>query len=395
MFSDSLTLSQRVIRQRQIRGFGRGLARKPIESLPLELRPKKHTLLRELRRLSRDALWEKVWDKLRASDYKELERIYDTIFKLDPTPDEIKIKEAFKACSLSARRRHDHIRFESIESFLAGSPDIEKGLRLLHEVQSEPSWDGDVVDRFFEREDMQGSVLRWLAFLICQPKAVAAVVLKKNLGLGRDGFLSLKQIGEVLGCSPGKVTDMLRSYREDPCPIAFPPDETFDEVLTDVGLFLDAIKSFLRVLASLSSLEAAVAVIYFGGHGYRRVAEELRIPWRRVRDIVEANGWLPRMSIARQYKQYFFVDILSVRKTLEHVTRKGADMNKLEKLLSIEEVSSELKLSAPTIRRLMGTGEMTSIKVGKFRRFRESDIEDFIQRSQSGAERNGAGYECS
>ncbi len=48
------------------------------------------------------------------------------------------------------------------------------------------------------------------------------------------------------------------------------------------------------------------------------------------------------------------------------------------KFLSIESVARELDVSVPTVRRLIGRGDLPAIKVGKQVRVSVADLDDFI-----------------
>ncbi len=50
------------------------------------------------------------------------------------------------------------------------------------------------------------------------------------------------------------------------------------------------------------------------------------------------------------------------------------------KLLSIEEAAAKLGFSYKTIGRLVETGDLSAYKIGRLRRFRESDLDEFLQR---------------
>lgn len=55
-----------------------------------------------------------------------------------------------------------------------------------------------------------------------------------------------------------------------------------------------------------------------------------------------------------------------------------------ERLLTSEEVQDKLQISRHTLYRLIETGELTAIKLGpKLLRFKESEVKNFIEKSQT------------
>lgn len=55
-----------------------------------------------------------------------------------------------------------------------------------------------------------------------------------------------------------------------------------------------------------------------------------------------------------------------------------------ERLLTSEEVQDKLQISRHTLYRLIETGELTAIKLGpKLLRFQESEVKNFIEKSQT------------
>lgn len=55
------------------------------------------------------------------------------------------------------------------------------------------------------------------------------------------------------------------------------------------------------------------------------------------------------------------------------------DCNTPNKLLTIKEVAAILKISVPTLRRMMQRNEIDSVKINGSRRFEESEIERYIK----------------
>jgi excisionase family DNA binding protein len=55
-----------------------------------------------------------------------------------------------------------------------------------------------------------------------------------------------------------------------------------------------------------------------------------------------------------------------------------------ERLLTSEEVQDKLQISRHTLYRLIDAGELTAIKLGpKLLRFQESEVKNFIEKSQT------------
>lgn len=61
----------------------------------------------------------------------------------------------------------------------------------------------------------------------------------------------------------------------------------------------------------------------------------------------------------------------------------------IEKLLTVEELMKTLRISRPTLYRLLKSGKLEPVRIGKRVLFETKDIKAFIERSKGGAKESG------